>query len=174
MSWTAEHDLILSKEILFMNPYRAKKKSVQRSGLWQRIADNLNSVDEPRFSVEKRSVRDHIAILIQRFKRKEAAEAKESGTTPERTELDNALEQIIAMEESAEMEQQENGDDKREKIERDRAKAEDMRLKAMETMGETNKRKEEQGMSNNKKRRSGNETLIYLQEKAVKEQALRN
>ena len=26
MSWTGEHDLILSKEILFMNPHRAKKR----------------------------------------------------------------------------------------------------------------------------------------------------
>ena len=53
------------------------------------------------------------------------------------------IEQIIAMEESAETEQQENEDDKREKKERDRSKVEDMRQKALETMGETSKRKEE-------------------------------
>ena len=53
------------------------------------------------FSVDKRSVRDHIGALMQRFKRKEAKELKESGTTPTKTELDaEATEQIIAMEES--------------------------------------------------------------------------
>ena len=102
----------------------------------------MNSVDEPRFSVEKRSVGDHIAILIRRFKTKEAAEAKESGTTPERTELDNALEQIIAMEESAEMEQQENGDDKREKIERDRWRQWEKQTKGKRNKGRATTRKE--------------------------------
>ena len=57
MSWTNEHDLILCKETIFVNPFSAKKKSVQRSGLWQQIADNLNATDKPRFLVDKRAVR---------------------------------------------------------------------------------------------------------------------
>ena len=74
MNWTPLHDLVLCKEIIFVNPYGAKKKSIQRSALWQKIAENLNSVKDPCFIVEKRSVRDHIAILIQRFKRQQAQE----------------------------------------------------------------------------------------------------
>ena len=66
--------------------------------------------------MEKRSVRDHIGILIQRFKRKGASELRESGTKPERTELDDAIEQIIAMEESADTEQQEINDERKEKL----------------------------------------------------------
>ena len=60
--------------------------------------------------MDKRSVRDHIGILVQRFKRKESSELRESGTTPERIELDDAIEQIIVMEESADTEQQEIDD----------------------------------------------------------------
>ena len=111
-----------------------KKKFVQRSALWQKIADNLNSVKDPHFIVDKRAVRDHIGILIQRFKRQEAQELKERGITPERTKLDAAVEQIIAIEESADTKLQEAIDESKEKLEADRRKAEDMREKAMETI----------------------------------------
>ena len=87
--------------------------------------------------MEKRSVRDHIAILIQRFKRQQAQELRESGTTPQHTELDAAIEQIIAIEESSDTEQQEMKDENRGKVEADRKKAEDMYQKALETMGKT-------------------------------------
>ena len=86
------HDLVLCKEIIFVNPYSAKKRSIQRSALWRKIAENLNSVKDTCFIVEKRSVQDHIAILIQRFKRQQAQELRKSGTTPQHTELDTAIE----------------------------------------------------------------------------------
>ena len=110
MSWTSKHDLILCKEIICVNPYSAKKKCVQHSAISQQIAENVNSIQSPRFIVDKRSVRDHIGILVQRFKRKESSELRESGTTPEHIELDDAIEQIIVMEESADTEQQEIDD----------------------------------------------------------------
>ena len=98
MNWTEEHDSVFCREIIFVNPFSAKKKSVQRSALWQKVADTLNSITDPVFYVDKRSVRDHIGVLVQRFKRKEAKELKESGTNPTKTEVDVAIEQIIAME----------------------------------------------------------------------------
>ena len=57
---------------------------------------------------------------MQRFKRQEAQELKESGITPERTELDAAVEQIIALEESADTELQETIDENKEKLVADR------------------------------------------------------
>ncbi|XP_068760968.1 uncharacterized protein [Montipora capricornis] len=175
MSWTPLHDIVLCKEIIFVNPYSAKKKSVQRTALWQKIADNLNSVKYPHFIVDKRAVRDHIGILIQRFKRQEAQELKESGITPERTELDAAVEQIIAMEESADTEMQEAIDKNNETLEADRRKAEDMQEKAMETMGKTQKRKSEEGSSKARKsRRSGSEAVEYLKERAAEDLKLKS
>jgi len=81
---------------------------------------------------------------------------KESGISPTKTELDEAIEQIIAMEESAnEQHDLENGE-KRDKMEGDRLKAEEMHRTAMETLGKTQKRKSEEGQSKAKKSRSGN------------------
>ena len=86
-------------------PTVPKKKSIQRRALWQKIAENFNTVKDPCFNVEKRSVRDHIAILLQRFKRQQAQELRENGTTPQQIELDAAIDQIIAMEESSDTDQ---------------------------------------------------------------------
>ena len=131
------------------------------------MADTLNSIKDPVFLVDKRSVRDHIGVLVQRFKRKEAKELKETGTSPTKTELDDAIEQIIAMEESADEQHDLEDGEKKEKMEGDRMKAEEMRRTAMETLGKTQKRKSEEGQSKSKKsRRSGSETVEFLKLKA--------
>ena len=65
---------------------------------------------------------------------------KESGTNPTKTEVDVAIEQIIAMEESADEQHDLEDGEKKDKMEGDRLKAEEMRRTAMETMGKTQKR----------------------------------
>ena len=49
MNLTEEHDLFFCREIIFVNPFSAKKKSAQRSTLWKRAADTLNSIKDPVF-----------------------------------------------------------------------------------------------------------------------------
>ena len=52
--------------------------------------------------MDKRSVRDHVGILINRIKKKLRAEEKSSGIPlPEPTELENLMEEIMALEETA-------------------------------------------------------------------------
>ena len=58
---------------------------------------------------------------------------KESGISPTKTELDEAIEQVIAMEESADEQHDLEDGEKRDKMEGDRLKAEEMRRTAMET-----------------------------------------
>ena len=126
--------------------------------------------------MEKRSVRDHIAILLQRFKRQQAQELRESGTTPQYTELDAAIEQIIAIAESSDTEQHEINDENRGKVEADRKKAEDMHQKALETMGKTHTRNSEEGSTctrAKKSRKNGTGALEYLKERAQQDQALK-
>ena len=128
---------MLCKEIIFVKPYSAKKKtSIQHSALWQKIAENLNSVKDSCFIVE----RDQSGITLLQ-------ELRESGTTPQHNELDaaHAIEQIIVMEQSSDTEQQEMNDENRRKVEADRKKAEDMLQKALQTMGKTHKRNSEEG-----------------------------
>ena len=97
------------------------------------------------------------------------AEEKATGIVPdEPMELENLLEQIIALEESAEAEQQETCQEKNRKIESDRAKAEDIRLKAMKKLKDTQKRQSD-GMEDNQSKRqrhSGSSVISYLSQRA--------
>ena len=91
---------------------------------------------------------------------------KESYISPTKTELDKAIEQVIAMEESADEQHDLKDGEKRDKMEEDRMKAEEMRRTAMETLGKTQKRKAEEGQKAKKSRRSGSETVEFLKLKA--------
>jgi len=134
--------------------------------LFQKVADILKSITDPVFYVDKSSVRDHIGDLVQRFKRKEAKELKESGTNPMKTEANVAIEQIIAMEESADEQHDLEDDEKKDKMEEERLKEEEMRRTAVETLGKT--QKSEEGKSRAKKCRSGSETVEFLKLKISK------
>ena len=86
------------------------------------------------------------------------AEEKATGIVPdELTELENLLEQIIALEESAEAEQQEAGREKNRNIDSDRPKAEDIRLKTMEKLKDTQSKRP---------RHSGRCAISYLSQRA--------
>ena len=174
--WTKEHDILLYREVLSVNPFSAKKNSNERGKLWEEISTNLNSTSGVRFFVTKRSVRDHLNILIKRYRKKMSAEERSTGVSPEPTELDQALADIIEMEEVASTSQEIDEAVIKEKEDTDKQKAESMRKIAMEKLGETQKRAVEEGEQENhtkKKRRSGNETISFLREKAESDKALR-
>ena len=59
---------------------------------------------------------------------------------PQRRQLDELIEEINDIEETAAAEHQEAGRIKQDKADQDKTKADDMRGKAMETLGETKKR----------------------------------
>ena len=142
MFWSNDHNVLLCREVVNLNPFTAKKGSTQRSGMWEKIAEVWNECTVHKFRVDKRSVCDHVGILVNKHKRKVRAEEKVSGIAhDEPTELDNLLDPIIALEESADAQSQEASAEKSKKIESNRAKAEDARLKAMEKLSETRKRR---------------------------------
>ena len=65
----------------------------------------MNKCTVQKFRVDKRSVRDHVGILVYKCKKKLQAAEKATGKTPdEPTELENLLDTIIALEESGEAE----------------------------------------------------------------------
>ena len=103
------------------------------------------------------------------------AEERSSVVSPEPTELDQALANIIEMEEVASTSQKFDEAVVKEKEDTDKQKAGSMRKMAMEKLGETQKREVEEGEQENhmKKKRSGNETISFLREKADSEKALR-
>ena len=56
MTWTEEHDILLCKEILIEEPYNLTHASRERGRCWDRIAETLNKVDQPKFNVDQRAV----------------------------------------------------------------------------------------------------------------------
>ena len=172
MYWTEEHNIILCRDVLFENPYKYKKGSPQRSETWRKIVDILNKCATPQFNVDHRAVRDHLNVLVNKHKKKIRAEERASGISPdEPSELDELIQQIIALEESAPTDT--CSKDKAEKD--DRAKAEDVRMKAMERLSQTKKRElEEDGEDKPKRRRrTTGDAMEYLKERAQKNAEIR-
>ena len=169
MSWTMDRDTIFCREIMVSRLFETKKSSVERGQVWEAIADHLSSMREPTFKVDQRAVRDHYKKLITRFKRKQREELSASGISPEETELDSMMEEIVEREESSEIILQHEKEEKMQKLEEDRIAADDMRRKAMETLSETKKRKGKDGDKLKKKKKCTSETLTYLREKSASE-----
>ena len=117
------------------HPYRSK----ERGDLWNEIAANLNASYHPKFKVSKRSVRDRLTLLQQKYKAKMRTEEAASGIDCEETKLDKALEEIIEKEKAAT--DARNLQDCNKKAEK--AAAEEHRNRAVERLGETKKRSAE-------------------------------
>ena len=96
--------MLLRREILVVKPYRFKVGMRERGHAWDKVASALNLVEGLRFVVDQRGVRERYAKLERNFKRKMAAEASASGISPEKTELDQAIESIMERREGAEEE----------------------------------------------------------------------
>ena len=94
MEWTNNHDIALAREVLLLEPYRHKARTVERGKVWQKIADNLNSHAVLRFLVTKKSVREHLKLLLDKYHVRMQKERKDSRVEVEETELDQALEEI--------------------------------------------------------------------------------
>lgn len=173
MFWSKEHDIAFCREVLVSKLFETRKSSFERGKVWDTIAANLNSITQPTFDVEKRSVRDHLKNLISKYKRKNQREENSTGTSPERTELDVLLEEICDLE-SASVEMQNTAiAEKNQKLELSKETAEDIRQTAMETFAQTKKRKQANGDKEKSvaKRKNSNETIEYLRFKADQDNA---
>lgn len=165
MEWTEDHDHSLCQEILALEPFKAKKGSIARGQIWDQIANNLNSLELPRFKVTKRSVRERYMLLIEKLKKKLKEEEKASGIETNMSDVEKALEEILEKEADA------NNTMENKKKKADNVKAVEMRNRAMESMRSTLKRKEGDVDVENVQpkpkvtRRSGGDTVSYLREK---------
>lgn len=85
---------MLCREVLVVQPYQHRPKSTERGNAWTSIANELNAIQEIRFSVTQKAGRDRVKLLVEHFKRK-AREVSASGIAPDESELDEALQTII-------------------------------------------------------------------------------
>ena len=150
IGWTEQHDILLSREILHIQPWLHRHGSIERGQLWNEIAAVLNSLEKPGFKITSRSVRDRYGLLVKKYKTKWNEEEKSSGTNPDYTELDGAL--MDLMQRFDERKRETN--DKKSKIENELAKAQEMRQTPLKTFCQTEKRKESDTEAPQKRRRS--------------------
>ena len=94
--WTDEHDISLWCELRNIKPYQYKSGTRESSSAWEQIANNLNSLEKPKFSVNKRSVCDRFKVLRGNFVRKMSLEERSSGIDVDNSEIDQLLEEICA------------------------------------------------------------------------------
>ncbi|XP_028404118.1 nucleoporin GLE1-like [Dendronephthya gigantea] len=172
MSWSSDRDVLFCREILVSNLFNTRKSSIERGQVWESIAQKLCDIREPAFRVDQRSVRDHYKKLIQRYS-KIREELNASEISPEKSELDVLLEEIVERDAVAEAEKENAVDGEKKRTEADKVAADDMRRKAKKTLAEKQKRKEGEESAIKKRRQSGGETVVYLRERAEKEMEIR-
>ena len=169
MIWTELHDELLCREAILVQPYGYKQSTRERGNAWTRIAEVLNTIEEPKFYVTQRGVRERFNLLVSRFKAKTSDEIRKSGIdVPDQTPVDTLLEDIIIKINEFEIEFSQE----KSKKEENNIIIQDIRQQALETLGETRKRKEneqEEQKTKKKRRSSGGDTVSFLREKAEKD-----
>ena len=164
MQWTREPDILLCREVLALEVYKHKKGTNEAGRLSDEFAKNLRGCQTVRFksNLSQRAVRERFNLIQGRFKENEKSELAASGiSVPEQDELNVLLEDIAERERDTIAEAS-------EKKGQEKATAEDIRNQALERMGQTKKRKSEDGQEpkERKSRGSSNEALQFMQEKA--------
>lgn len=162
MQWTEEKEVLTMREVLGQTILIHKPGSPERGQGWQKVADTLNNIDG--FNVSGRAIRDKITALIKKFKvliNKEKSETGQGGEEP--TEYLVLIEEIINIHEDTIQRVEQATNEATEKDKQDREAALDVRLTAMESMGQTAERKKK-GKERAPKR-SGSETMDFLREK---------
>lgn len=165
--WTDTKEVMLLREVLVTQPHQFKEKTPKRGEKWLQIANNLNKSEEFNNKATVRSVREKTKSLVETFRQNQRAELAATGINPEPTEKEVLLEEITLQIEEFERQIAENGN-KAKDAERDKLQGEEIRQKAMETQGQTAKRKcdsPENEPRKTKPRSSGNDAVCYLREK---------
>ena len=110
-------------------------------------------------------MREHLLSLIEKYKKKMRAEERASRIRPpELSTLESLLDTINEKMEDAAAVSQGEDEQAKKKAEKEKEKAQDMHLKALESLAQTKKRNEEEGASPKPKRArsNGSETVAFL------------
>ena len=94
MVWDNEKDEYLCREMLLFEPYLHKPKTVARGNTWKAITAQLTAAPLS-FEVDAQAVRERFGGLVERFKPKNREELVATDVSPEQSQLDVALEEIV-------------------------------------------------------------------------------
>ena len=161
MKWSEAHDIHFLREMMFFQPWLHKKGSSERGETWANLATRLGKCGNPIFRVTQRSIRDRYLLLERRYKRKVAEEERGSGISPEHTELDQLMEEIVSLFQEADKAEVE----KKRRLEEEAAEIEEVRRASLESFRESKDRKNDEKPCPKKKRTSGADSIAFIKEK---------
>ena len=179
MDWSSEHEILFCREVIAHELYSHKPGSKERGQCLDRIAESLNSIENPYFKVDQRSLRDKIKKLLLNYVQKRNKEEKSSGIEVEHGEIDDLLLEIHEKQQLCEKDATIASSEKQRKQDQERVAAEEIRTLATERLSETRKRSaenlssDESSPKSSKRRSSGGDTIAYLRDKSEKDFSLR-
>ena len=92
----------MCREVLVSEPYKFKLRTPERGQAWESLAQQLNSIHQPKFRVTARSVRDRFSLLSTKYAQKLRMEERASGIEVEQTEQERLIDEILEREKDAE------------------------------------------------------------------------
>jgi len=169
--WKIDHDVLLIKENLVLRPFAFKFGSRERGQAWDNIAGTASAVQQVRFSVDQRGVRERYAKLEKAYKERMREEHRASGISQHITELDQGLETIIEMTESAQIEMSDIQESMQKQLAKSKETAEEVGKRAMERLSQRKARGKEGEESATKKRKIQFDRWEYLPSKEKREES---
>jgi len=146
---------------------------VARAKVW----DEISNIITKQFFKEtsSRACRKRYTLIMNKFKQKNNSEKKASGIECDYDELDNLLQDLYDLERDSNELQNAEKLKQRETERANREKAEMMRKRCLETMGETETREEQPKKKRRTSKPSNNkeDVLNYLEKKRTEEKELR-
>ena len=145
-----------------------KAGSSERGEKWKRIAETLNLSEMPKFEVNQRSTRERFQFLFERRKAKNREEERASGISPDISDIEKLLDELIELFQTANLERETVTKQRADKAALNAEKGLEMRRMSMETMGESSKRRQASDDDRGKEKRSKrvqNDTFEYLNDK---------
>lgn len=168
MKWTDAHDVMLCREILLMRPYSFKPGTKESGSAWFSVASDLNTVQELKFTVNQKSVRDRTKLLLEHYNTRMREQENASGSNDNPSEIDQLMCDIKSEWKESSEQWANMTASKVKEVEKSKEDAESIRTVALENLSETKKRKadDEQSPTGGKsKRNTGSGTMSYLMAK---------
>lgn len=162
MVWTKEKDLFLLKELSAEGVLTHKPRSKERGTLWQTVAAKMHVLGD---EVSSRSVRDRYNNMAKKHRARMTREERATGEGgTDLSEHDQLLEDLIELEDETERIGETEEEARKQRIEKEKGQALEMRERAMERFGQTRKRTGggNEGDDQAKKRRRSGEMMEWL------------
>jgi hypothetical protein len=166
--WNDERTYVALQIFAHNKPYDNKSGTPESTATWTKIVEDLKKSEDPMFKqhdITVKKVRDHLNQTLKKRQVIKNALDKQSGIVQDTTPLQDLLDQVN----EERTERIEHFTSQRaaqtEKEAEQEKRSEDARLKAMETMAETKKRKSEDGESSGKdrkERKTGSEMVAFM------------